>query len=112
MCVLCGAKKMIEQAKVVSNNYAYHIQRLLNANKNANKQDSELDKSAAEKLQICETCVHKQVSVIVDTANNLTLPKDTAIKLEKYLDYQCGLCGCSCVLLAYDSIGKPCQKWS
>lgn len=113
MCTSCRnsitQKIQLTVTKIAS--WLLNDQRLHHANLIAQKQDVELDNTAEQRLTICSTCSNKKESTIVDTANNIVLPETTAERFDQYLNYQCGLCGCSCVLLAYDHLGEACGVW-
>jgi len=111
MCTLCNkAKNIVQKTIDTSNSWLHHAQRLHHATMSANKKEISLDNEAERRLGVCGVCHEKKESDLVDTANNFVLPETTAKRFDKYLNYQCGRCGCSCVLLAYDNI-LPCDKW-
>jgi hypothetical protein len=118
MCNSCG---QTHQANLLQNVFQKfintfgetidHYQRIKYAGIVANNPTEMQEITALNRLAICNTCENQTTSEIVNVANDLLLSAEVTEKLNPHLKKQCGLCGCSCVLLAYDQLitSKPCK---
>lgn len=87
------------------------IQRIRFARAVANSPTEHQETIAQERLGICSLCENKKDADLVNAANELVLSKEVSEKHSPHLQKQCGLCGCSCILLAYDQLvtSNPCK---
>ncbi len=114
MCNSCG---QTHQANILQKTFESgldwldSLQRIRYASKTANNPTEIQELIALKRLAICDTCENQTTSELVNVANDLLLSAEVTEKLNPHLNKQCGLCGCSCVLLAYDQLvtSKPCK---
>jgi hypothetical protein len=114
MCQSCGTPKapnLLTQTLNKGLEWYDNAQRIRYATITANAPTEIQEIIAKIRLETCTKCENMQVSDLVNVANDLLLSDEVAEKLEPHLKKQCGLCGCSCVLLAYDQLvnSKPCK---
>lgn len=112
MCTNCNKpKQAIKENQNFGLDWLDSLQRIWYANKTANNPTEQQEAIALQRLAICSTCENVQISKIVSIANDFILNEEATKRTEPHCKKQCGLCGCSCVLLAYDQLvnSKPCE---
>lgn len=114
MCTTCNQKKeKVSYLQPIKATLAWvaDFQRIFYAQRAANNPTEEQELIAIHRLATCTTCEKMKQSEVINIANDLVISSAVAEKLEPHLKKQCGLCGCSCVLLAYDQLesSKTCK---